>query len=85
MSFIEIAFQAEVSRFEDSEFEEHAKRHCNEDPDTRGKAIEELRRMIRGMYNSSSWLYDSGTVNIWNAGLVKKNISMTIDYFNIAL
>ncbi|CAH0588206.1 unnamed protein product [Chrysodeixis includens] len=46
-SFIEIAFQAEISRFEDSEFEQYAKRHCNEDPDTRGKAIEELRRMIR--------------------------------------
>ncbi|XP_035447389.1 clavesin-1 [Spodoptera frugiperda] len=47
MSFIEIAFQAEISRYEDSEFEEYAKRHCNEDPDTRGKVIEELRRLIR--------------------------------------
>lgn len=48
MAFIEIAFQAEMSRYEDPEFEEYAKRHCNEDPDTRGKTIEELRRLIRG-------------------------------------
>lgn len=48
MPFIEIAFQAEVSRYEDPEFEEYAKIICNEDPDTRGKAIEELRRLIRG-------------------------------------
>ncbi|XP_041980698.1 clavesin-1-like [Aricia agestis] len=46
MPFIDIAFQAEVSRFEDPEFYECARRNCNEDPETRQKAIEELRRMI---------------------------------------
>lgn len=44
--FIDIAFQAEVSRFEDPEFEDSARRICNEDPETRHKAIEELRNMI---------------------------------------
>jgi hypothetical protein len=48
MPFIEIAFQAEVSRFEDPEFEDFAHKHCNEDPDTRSKVIEELRSLIRG-------------------------------------
>ena len=43
---MDIAFQAEVSRFEDSEFEDSARRICNEDPETRHVAIEELRNMI---------------------------------------
>ncbi|CAG4935845.1 unnamed protein product [Colias eurytheme] len=53
MPFIDIAFQAEISRFEDTEFEEVARRNCGEDPDTRQQAIEELRSMIleRGMCN----------------------------------
>lgn len=50
MPFIEIAFQAEVSRFEDQDFEELARRNCNEDPDNRSKKIEELRSMIYGNY-----------------------------------
>lgn len=49
MSFIEIAFQAEISRFEDSDFEDTARRLCNEDPKTRHIAIEELRNMIYRM------------------------------------
>ncbi|XP_004925625.1 clavesin-1 [Bombyx mori] len=47
MPFIDIAFQAELSRYEDPEFEEYAKKNCNEFPDTRHKVIEELRRMVR--------------------------------------
>ncbi|KAG6457641.1 alpha-tocopherol transfer protein [Manduca sexta] len=47
MPFIDIAFQAEISRYEDPEFEEFAKKNCNENFETRGKAIDELRRMIR--------------------------------------
>ncbi|KPI97093.1 PREDICTED: alpha-tocopherol transfer protein-like isoform X1 [Papilio xuthus] len=46
MPFIDIAFAAEVSRFEDPEFEEHARRNCNEDSRTRQRAIEELRNMV---------------------------------------
>ncbi|XP_028171249.1 clavesin-1-like [Ostrinia furnacalis] len=46
MPFIEIAFQAEVSRFEDQDFEELARRNCNEDPGARSKRIEELRSLI---------------------------------------
>ncbi|XP_034833567.1 clavesin-1-like [Maniola hyperantus] len=46
MPFIDIAFEAEVSRYEDPDFEEVAQRNCNEDPKTRHKAIEELRNMI---------------------------------------
>lgn len=49
MPFIDIAFQAELSRYEDPEFEEYAKKNCNEFPDTRHKVIEELRRMVRGL------------------------------------
>ncbi|KAM3965436.1 clavesin-1-like [Aphomia sociella] len=44
--FLNIAFQAEVNRFEDSDFEDMALRNCNEHPDTRQKVIEELRSMI---------------------------------------
>lgn len=47
MPFLEIAFQAELSRYEDPEFDELARILCNEDPDTRGKKIEELRQLIR--------------------------------------
>ncbi|KAI5643878.1 CRAL/TRIO domain-containing protein [Phthorimaea operculella] len=46
MGFLDIAFQAEVSRWEDPEFLEIARRHCGEDPETRGKIIQEFRRMI---------------------------------------
>ncbi|CAH0718129.1 unnamed protein product, partial [Brenthis ino] len=46
MPFLEIAFQAEISRFEDADFEDTARRTCNEDPKTRHIAIEELRNMI---------------------------------------
>ncbi|CAG9130100.1 unnamed protein product [Plutella xylostella] len=48
MSFIEIAFQAEICRHEidDPEYEEYARRNCNETRETRAKGIEELRRMI---------------------------------------
>lgn len=46
MSFMEIAFQAEMDRHEDPEFEEQAWLLCQEDPDTRQKCIEELRNMI---------------------------------------
>lgn len=47
-TFLNIAFQAEMSRFEDPEFDEVAKKNCFEEYETRGKAIEELRRMVRG-------------------------------------
>ncbi|XP_068622544.1 clavesin-1-like [Battus philenor] len=46
MPFIDIAFQAEVSRFEDPEFEDYARRNCNEDPKTRDHAIAQLRSMV---------------------------------------
>ncbi|XP_061379500.1 uncharacterized protein LOC116768257 isoform X2 [Danaus plexippus] len=46
MPFIDIAFQAEVSRFEDQEFEECARRNCSEDPETRQTAIHNLRNLI---------------------------------------
>ncbi|CAG9565902.1 unnamed protein product [Danaus chrysippus] len=46
MPFIDIAFQAEVSRFEDQEFEEYAWRNCSEDPETRQTAIHNLRNLI---------------------------------------
>lgn len=48
MPFIDIAFQAEVSRYEDPEFEEIARRNCNEDPRRRDHAIEELRNLVYG-------------------------------------
>ncbi|XP_060804611.1 clavesin-2-like [Amyelois transitella] len=46
--FVELLFEAEVKgRFKDDpEFEETARRNCNEDPDTREKIIQELRSMI---------------------------------------
>ncbi|CAK1542023.1 unnamed protein product [Leptosia nina] len=44
--FLNIAFQAEVNRSEDPDYEEVARRNCNEDPNTRKTAIEELRNMI---------------------------------------
>ncbi|KAJ0174970.1 hypothetical protein K1T71_009111 [Dendrolimus kikuchii] len=47
MAFLNIAFQAEMSRFEDPEFDEVAKKNCNEEFETRAKAIGELRRMVR--------------------------------------
>lgn len=56
MPFLDIAFQAEVSRYEDVEFEEYAGRHCNEIPETRGQAIQELRRMIYGVKINDSIL-----------------------------
>ncbi|XP_052742406.1 alpha-tocopherol transfer protein [Bicyclus anynana] len=46
MPFLDIAFEAEVSRYEDPDFEEVAQYNCNEDPKTRPKAIEELRNII---------------------------------------
>ncbi|XP_072938187.1 clavesin-1-like [Epargyreus clarus] len=46
MPFIDIAFQAEVSRYEDAEFEEYARRNCDEDPQNRSRVIEEFRNMI---------------------------------------
>ncbi|XP_052752263.1 clavesin-2-like [Galleria mellonella] len=46
MIFLNIAFEAELNRYEDSEFEDVARRHCNEHPDTRNKVIEELRSMV---------------------------------------
>ncbi|KAL4717048.1 hypothetical protein ACJJTC_016935 [Scirpophaga incertulas] len=46
LDFLEIAFQADVSRFEDPEFEEYARIHCNENPHTRSKVIAELRSLI---------------------------------------
>lgn len=46
MAFLNIAFQAEMSRFEDPEFEEVAKKNCKEDRDTKAKKIEELRRLV---------------------------------------
>lgn len=49
MPFIDIAFQAEISRFEDPDFEECARRNCNEDPKTRQIVIEELRNLIYRM------------------------------------
>lgn len=48
MPFIDIAFQAEISRYEDVEFEEYAQRNCNERSDTRSKAIAELRLAVNG-------------------------------------
>lgn len=48
MPFIDIAFEAEISRFEDSEFDEYARRNCDESPENKLKAVEELRRMIYG-------------------------------------
>ncbi|XP_047506409.1 clavesin-1-like [Pieris napi] len=53
MPFIDIAFAAEISRFEDPEFEEVARRNCNEDPYKRQSQIEELRSMVyeRGLCN----------------------------------
>lgn len=51
MAFINIAFQAEVSRFEDAEFEEIAKRNCNENPATRQQIIEDFRKMIYGEFH----------------------------------
>lgn len=48
MPFIDIAFQAEISRFEDTEFEDVARRNCDEDPDKRQSAIEELKNIIYG-------------------------------------
>ncbi|KOB73179.1 putative CRAL/TRIO domain-containing protein, partial [Operophtera brumata] len=45
MAFIEIAFQAEISRYEDPEFEEYAKRNCNECFETRHKFLR-CRRFI---------------------------------------
>ncbi|XP_047996014.1 alpha-tocopherol transfer protein-like [Leguminivora glycinivorella] len=47
MPFIDIAFQADVSRYEDAEFEEFSRRNCGENPGTRDAAIEELRRLIK--------------------------------------
>ncbi|CAH0399357.1 unnamed protein product [Chilo suppressalis] len=44
--FLEIIFQAEISRYEDSDFEELARINCYEDPKTRSKLIQELRNMI---------------------------------------
>ncbi|GBP21779.1 Clavesin-1 [Eumeta japonica] len=44
--FREIAFQAEVSTYEDPEFEELALELCNERPETRTAAIAELRETI---------------------------------------
>ncbi|XP_049871713.1 clavesin-1-like [Pectinophora gossypiella] len=46
MPFLDIAFQAEVSRWEDPEFEEIARSHCGEDPETRAEIIKEFRQMI---------------------------------------
>ncbi|XP_073960138.1 clavesin-2-like isoform X2 [Choristoneura fumiferana] len=46
MPFIDIAFQADTSRYEDADFEEYARRNCGENPDTRDAAIEELRRLL---------------------------------------
>lgn len=47
MTFLEIAFQAEVSRYEDPDFEEIARLNCNEIPENRQKAIDELRQIIK--------------------------------------
>ncbi|XP_053612025.1 clavesin-1-like [Plodia interpunctella] len=46
MAFLEVAIEADVSRFEDPDFEEVARRNCNEHPETRQKVIQELRSMI---------------------------------------
>ncbi|XP_060804610.1 alpha-tocopherol transfer protein-like [Amyelois transitella] len=46
MAFLEVAIQADVSRFEDPDFEEVARRNCHEYRDTRQKVIQELRSMI---------------------------------------
>ncbi|CAG9791063.1 unnamed protein product [Diatraea saccharalis] len=46
MPFIEIVYQAEISRFEDPDFEEFALRNCCEESETRTKVIEEFRSMI---------------------------------------
>ncbi|XP_050679415.1 clavesin-1-like [Leptidea sinapis] len=47
MPFIDIAFAAEISRYEDAEFEDVARRNCGEDPETRHKDIQHLREMIK--------------------------------------
>lgn len=48
MPFIDIAIQADTSRYEDADFEEYARWNCGENPDTRDAAVEELKRLLEG-------------------------------------
>lgn len=51
MSFMDIAFQAEMDRHEDEEWEEQAWLLCQESSDSRQRCIEELRSMIYGEFS----------------------------------
>ncbi|GBP21768.1 Clavesin-1 [Eumeta japonica] len=46
MSFLDVVLQAEVSRYEDADFAEHALRYCDEQLDSRDEVIKSLRNMI---------------------------------------
>lgn len=51
MSFMDIAFQAEMDRHEDEEWEEQAWLLCQENPDNRQRSIEELKNIIYSEYS----------------------------------